>query len=43
MPLHAIRTRSLSEQVFEQLATEIITGRWLPGTNLPAERALTGV
>jgi GntR family transcriptional repressor for pyruvate dehydrogenase complex len=43
MPLHAIRTRSLSEQVFEQLATEIITGRWLPGTNLPAERALTVV
>ena len=43
MPLHAIRTRSLSEQVFEQLATEIITGRWLSGTNLPAERALTGV
>jgi len=43
MALHAIRTRSLSEQVFEQLATEIITGRWLPGTNLPAERALTGV
>jgi GntR family transcriptional repressor for pyruvate dehydrogenase complex len=43
MPLHAIRTRSLSEQVFEQLATEIITGRWLPGTHLPAERALTGV
>jgi GntR family transcriptional repressor for pyruvate dehydrogenase complex len=34
---------SLSEQVFEQLATEIITGRWLPGTHLPAARALTGV
>jgi DNA-binding FadR family transcriptional regulator len=43
MPLHAIRTRSLSEQVFEQLAAEIITGRYAPGTYLPAERALTGV
>jgi GntR family transcriptional repressor for pyruvate dehydrogenase complex len=43
MPLHAIRTRSLSEQVFEQLAAEVITGRYAPGTYLPAERALTGV
>ncbi|HEX3728515.1 MAG TPA: GntR family transcriptional regulator [Opitutaceae bacterium] len=41
--MHAIRTRSLSEQVFEQLAAEIITGRYAPGTYLPAERALTGV
>jgi GntR family transcriptional repressor for pyruvate dehydrogenase complex len=43
MPLHAIRSRSLSEQVFEQVAAEIITGRYPPGSNLPAERALTGV
>jgi GntR family transcriptional repressor for pyruvate dehydrogenase complex len=43
MPLHAIRSRSLSEQVFEQLAAEIITGRYAPGVNLPAERTLTGV
>ncbi|HEX4447797.1 MAG TPA: GntR family transcriptional regulator, partial [Polyangiaceae bacterium] len=43
MPLHAIRARSLSEQVFEQLAAEIITGRYSPGDNLPAERALTDV
>ncbi|HTB76175.1 MAG TPA: GntR family transcriptional regulator [Polyangiaceae bacterium] len=43
MPLHAIRARSLSEQVFEQLAAEIITGRYAPGSQLPAERALTVV
>jgi GntR family transcriptional repressor for pyruvate dehydrogenase complex len=43
MPLHAIRSRSLSEQVFEQVAAEIITGRYPPGSSLPAERALTGV
>ncbi len=43
MPLHAIRSRSLSEQVFEQVAAEIITGRYAPGSNLPAERALTVV
>jgi GntR family transcriptional repressor for pyruvate dehydrogenase complex len=43
MALHAIRSRSLSEQVFEQVAAEIITGRYAPGANLPAERALTDV
>jgi GntR family transcriptional regulator, transcriptional repressor for pyruvate dehydrogenase complex len=43
MVLHAIRARSLSEQVFEQLASEIITGRYAPGSSLPAERTLTGV
>jgi GntR family transcriptional regulator, transcriptional repressor for pyruvate dehydrogenase complex len=43
MPLHAIRSRSLSEQVFEQVAAEIITGRYSPGSQLPAERALTVV
>jgi GntR family transcriptional repressor for pyruvate dehydrogenase complex len=43
MPLHAIRARSLSEQVFEQVAAEIITGRYAPGSQLPAERALTVV
>jgi GntR family transcriptional regulator, transcriptional repressor for pyruvate dehydrogenase complex len=41
MALHAIRSRSLSEQVFEQVAAEIITGRYAPGSHLPAERALT--
>ncbi len=41
MALHAIRSRSLSEQVFEQVAAEIITGRYAPGLQLPAERALT--
>jgi GntR family transcriptional regulator, transcriptional repressor for pyruvate dehydrogenase complex len=43
MPLHAIRSRSLSEQVFEQVAAEIITGHYPPGSQLPAERALTMV
>jgi GntR family transcriptional repressor for pyruvate dehydrogenase complex len=43
MPLQAIRPRSLSDQVFRQLATEILSGTYLPGTNLPPERELTTV
>jgi DNA-binding FadR family transcriptional regulator len=43
MPLQAIRAQSLSDQVFEQLASEILSGRYQAGANLPAERAMTVV
>jgi len=43
MTLTAIRARSLSEQVFEQLASAIVTGKYPPGSTLQAERTLTGV
>lgn len=41
MPLQPIRSRSLSDQVFEQLVSEILAGRYAPGSVLPAERALS--
>jgi GntR family transcriptional repressor for pyruvate dehydrogenase complex len=40
MALRAVRTLSLADQVFEQLASAIVTGRYAPGTTLPAERKL---
>lgn len=40
MALRAVRTLSLADQVFEQLASGILTGRYAPGTTLPAERKL---
>ncbi len=43
MPLQAIRAQSLSDQVFEQLAGEILSGRYQAGANLPSERAMTVV
>ena len=43
MPLRAIQNRSLADQVFEQLAGEIMAGRYLPGSRLPAERSLVEV
>jgi|SRR5215472_13755416 len=43
MPLQAIRSRSFSDQVFRQLATEILAGAYPPGTNLPSERELTEI
>ena len=41
--LRAIQNRSLADQVFEQLASEIMTERYLPGSSLPAERTLAEV
>jgi GntR family transcriptional regulator, transcriptional repressor for pyruvate dehydrogenase complex len=35
-----VQKKSLSDAVFEQLRTEIISGRMEPGSTLPAERAL---
>jgi DNA-binding FadR family transcriptional regulator len=40
MVLRVIQSRSLADQVFEQLTTEILSGRCAVGTNLPAERKL---
>lgn len=43
MPLRALNSRSLTDQVFDQLAAEIMAERYPAGTNLPSERALTEV
>jgi GntR family transcriptional repressor for pyruvate dehydrogenase complex len=43
VPLRAIHNRSLADQVFEQLAREIVVGRYPPGASLPAERTLATV
>jgi DNA-binding FadR family transcriptional regulator len=40
MPLRAIQSQSLGDQVFEQLTREILTGHFAPGDQLPSERAL---
>jgi GntR family transcriptional repressor for pyruvate dehydrogenase complex len=43
MPLRPLNTRSLTDQVFDQLAAEIMAGRYPTGSSLPSERALTEV
>jgi GntR family transcriptional regulator, transcriptional repressor for pyruvate dehydrogenase complex len=43
MPLHAIESSSLGDQVFKQLSAEIILGHYVPGSWLPPERALTDI
>lgn len=43
MPLHAVHNRSLADQVFEQIASEIMDGVYEPGTHLPSERTLAEV
>ncbi len=43
MPFEAVKNRSLADQVFAQLATEIIGGRYQPGSALPSERELAEV
>jgi DNA-binding FadR family transcriptional regulator len=43
MPLEAVKNRSLADQVFAQLATEIIGGEYQPGAALPSERELAEV
>lgn len=43
MPLEAVKNRSLADQVFAQLASEIIGGRYRPGAALPSERELAEV
>jgi DNA-binding FadR family transcriptional regulator len=43
MTLQVIRPRSLADQVFGQLAAEILSGRYQPGEHLPPERALAEI
>jgi GntR family transcriptional regulator, transcriptional repressor for pyruvate dehydrogenase complex len=43
VPLRAIHNQSLADQVFEQLAREIVIGRYAPASSLPAERTLASV
>ncbi len=43
MPLRALDNRSLTDQVFDQLAAEIMSERYAAGGSLPSERALTEV
>lgn len=43
MPLEAVKNRSLADQVFAQLATEIVGSRYEPGAALPSERELADV
>lgn len=43
MPLQAVKTRSLADQVFAQLVAEIVGSRYEPGDALPAERELAEV
>lgn len=40
MSLQKVPRRTLSDEVFEQLSTEIVNGRIRPGSSLPPERAL---
>lgn len=43
MRLQVIRARSLADQVFGQLAAEILSGHYQPGEHLPPERALAEI
>jgi GntR family transcriptional regulator, transcriptional repressor for pyruvate dehydrogenase complex len=40
MALRVVQSRSLADQIFEQLVIEILSGRCAVGTNLPPERKL---
>jgi GntR family transcriptional regulator, transcriptional repressor for pyruvate dehydrogenase complex len=41
MSLRAVERRSLPDKVFEQLLSEIVTGRYPPGATVPSERQLS--
>jgi GntR family transcriptional repressor for pyruvate dehydrogenase complex len=41
MKLQAVQKRSLPDRVFEQLTTEIVSGRYAPGAAIPPERELS--
>jgi GntR family transcriptional regulator, transcriptional repressor for pyruvate dehydrogenase complex len=43
MTVPVLTTRTYGDQIFSQLAAEILTGRYLPGENLPSERTLAEV
>jgi DNA-binding FadR family transcriptional regulator len=38
-----VENSSLADKVFEQLTAEIVSGRYVPGTTIPSERALSEV
>lgn len=40
MALQAIRNQSLGDKVFEQIGSEIMSGRFAPGSQIPPERTL---
>jgi DNA-binding FadR family transcriptional regulator len=41
MGLRAVERRSLPDEVFEQLLSEIVSGRYQPGSTVPSERELS--
>ena len=43
MQLHAVDSKTLPDQVFEQMARAIVIGDYPPGSKLPSERMLTEV
>ena len=43
MALHPVIRRSVPEKVFEQIATDVLSGEMLPGEALPSERRLAQV
>jgi GntR family transcriptional regulator, transcriptional repressor for pyruvate dehydrogenase complex len=43
MTLRAVEKRSLPDRVFEQLVTEIVSGRYSPGEAIPSERELSEI
>src|SRR5271166_2061635 len=43
MALRAVQSRSLGDQVFDQVAGEIMSERYAPGAALPSERTLAEI
>src|SRR4051812_12750728 len=43
MALHPVNPRSVSEDVFEQIVSEVLSGEMQPGESLPSERRLAEV
>lgn len=43
MSIEAIKKRSISDQVFEQIKQQIISGNWAPGDKIPSELELAKI
>ena len=41
--LHALDKKDIREQVFDQLLSQITTGKWKPGEKIPSENELTSI
>lgn len=41
--LHALDKKDIREQVFDQLLSQITTGKWRPGMKIPSENELTSI